>query len=136
MGRTNLIGIIVAAIWAGTSFAAEGSLVGTWIPTEPLYETFTITFHNDGTFEFHHSAIGSSQQVEETRLYWNVESQADSLVVILAQIDAGDTERFDGGKLRIRFVTPDMIEVVGVEELTSGSEEEPPDRVVFLERQK
>ena len=130
----KLVGVIVVAIWAVTSLAADGSLVGTWILAEPLGDPFTITFHDDGTFELHHSAIGSSRQVEETHLYWNVESQADSLVVILAQIDAGDTERFDGSKLRIRFLTPDMMEVVGVEELTSGSEEEPPDRVVIMER--
>ena len=136
MGRMKLVGVFVAAIWAASPLAADGSLVGTWILTEPLVEPFTITFHDDGTFEFHHSAIGSSRQVKETRLYWNVESQADSLVVILAQIDAGDTERFDGSKLRIRFLTPDMMEVVGVEELTSGSDEELPDRVVIMQRRK
>ncbi len=136
MGRPMLVAVVVAAFWTVVSLAADGPLEGTWTWTEPVVPNSSMTFHEDGTLEFYWPPIGSSKKSDQIRFYWSVEYQDDPIIVVIAYVAADDTQKVEGTKLRIRFLTPDMIEVVGIEDLVSGHEEELPGNIAIMLRQK
>lgn len=133
--RIRLIAGLVAVLWSVNSAADARSLLGTWVGTQPDGDEMTMTFLVDGTVQIFDPRFEDSESSETTHLYWDVESASDPLVLVLAEIDHDDPENIEGFKYRIRFLTPDMIEVLGVKTFESDGEELKPDRVVIWERQ-